>query len=516
MDLEQFLPEELQHWTPQQLEIMQARLQGLTYMQIVDKYGFSSSQAVTNFLRKTLEGNIIDLSITDQGGRPPLLPDIPALIFLREASIRADEMNCLKSNQAFHLIEEILAEYYFHSYKLCSTLRCPYLAAKILTKLEEIEFSSSWLTHFCKSHGFTLTNPQNLDLVRNKYCHSNVIEQFFGMLSYYIQNISPYLLFNADETSISYNKKGKVIVPPGKKPVSQDTILPGHYTLMASFNAVGDRIEPFIIVPTLKNLPAELYDFKHKAFFASSPSGWMTAKLFLAWALFFSHRVTAYRRSIAHLLGNQCDNPVFLLLDGHKSRANSEAIEVLHAHNIHVIVFPAHTTHILQPFDVSVAAPFKAYLKKFNETIPQTLRNKTQGYSPSQCKRYYLVHALLDAYQASTTSRNIQSGFEKCGLFPLDKQKPLSNPLLRRSSPNEPPLPEPRGVAINGMLITTPQKRLELYHYHNGNPTTNIPVPDKNQIIAFLRQGNEIILQNIPEIPLLFPNIPNLVYYARF
>jgi hypothetical protein len=48
-----------------------------------------------------------------------------------------------------------------------------------------------------------------------------------------------------------------------------------------------------------------------------------------------------------------------LFLDNAPTRRNSEAMHVFPQHNVMVVLFPPHLTHVMQPVDVSWAKPFK-------------------------------------------------------------------------------------------------------------------------------------------------------------
>lgn len=45
-------------------------------------------------------------------------------------------------------------------------------------------------------------------------------------------------------------------------------------------------------------------------------------------------------------------------------------IKILYWHWVRVIIFPSHTTHVLQPFDVSLASPLKASIKLIGRSFP--------------------------------------------------------------------------------------------------------------------------------------------------
>ena len=62
-----------------------------------------------------------------------------------------------------------------------------------------------------------------------------------------------------------------------------------------------------------------------------------------------------------------------LICDGHSSRENPLALQLLHSAKIRVIILPAHTTHVLQLFDVGLAAILK---KRFTALLLEMLKKK--------------------------------------------------------------------------------------------------------------------------------------------
>ena len=102
-----------------------------------------------------------------------------------------------------------------------------------------------------------------------------------------------------------------------------------------------------IIYP--KAFPGGAYTFKgpDDAVYAKSESGWVDSDLFKAWfeKVFLVHAVS------------QC--PVLLLVDGHGSHVNLELIDLARNNQIILLCLPPHTTHALQPLDVSVFKSLK-------------------------------------------------------------------------------------------------------------------------------------------------------------
>jgi len=58
------------------------------------------------------------------------------------------------------------------------------------------------------------------------------------------------------------------------------------------------------------------------------------------------------------------DLPSTLFFDGHHSHISLSLIELARANKVHLICFPPHCTHILQPLDVSVFSSLKSSWKK--------------------------------------------------------------------------------------------------------------------------------------------------------
>ena len=64
----------------------------------------------------------------------------------------------------------------------------------------------------------------------------------------------------------------------------------------------------------------------------------------------------------------------FLIVDGHASHILNEFIKFIKANKIICICLPPHSTHLLQPLDVSVFGPLKQNCKKL---LPEKTRFTT-------------------------------------------------------------------------------------------------------------------------------------------
>ncbi|RPA89435.1 DDE-domain-containing protein, partial [Choiromyces venosus 120613-1] len=100
-----------------------------------------------------------------------------------------------------------------------------------------------------------------------------------------------------------------------------------------------------------------------------------------------------------------------LLFDRHSSHVNAAFLEFCVSHKIISYCLPPHTTHRLQPLDVSVFGPYKHQYQK-----ELTQRFERHEYSISKVNFYEII---MIAGCASFTIANIQSGFQNTGLCPV-------------------------------------------------------------------------------------------------
>lgn len=107
-------------------------------------------------------------------------------------------------------------------------------------------------------------------------------------------------------------------------------------------------------------------------------------------------------------------NPILLLLDNHDSHISIDAIEYARAYGISCLSFPPHTSHKLQPLDVSAYGPFKAKLKvAFNSWHTNNIGK------PITMRQ--IAELSNTPFQQAFTLTNITSGFAKPGIQPFNR-----------------------------------------------------------------------------------------------
>jgi hypothetical protein len=142
---------------------------------------------------------------------------------------------------------------------------------------------------------------------------------------------------------------------------------------------------------------------------AVSDNGWTTNELGVEWLKHFN----------AHTKARTVGARWLLILNGHESHHSLEFQEICKENNIYTLCMPPHSSHLLQPLDVSCFSPLKrAYSREIKSLIQHHINYIT--------KLEFLL-AFKVAYDRSFTLTNILSAFRRAGLVPLQ----LDTVLLR-------------------------------------------------------------------------------------
>ena len=160
-----------------------------------------------------------------------------------------------------------------------------------------------------------------------------------------------------------------------------------------------------------------------------------------------------------------------LIVDGHASHITNEVIEYALQHKIAIMCLPPHTTHKLQPLDVSVFRPLADAYK----SAVQRTSCLGAGYDINKDD---FIELYQEARYTAITTSNIASGWKKTGLLPynpsivldiIGKKEPaqitnhfdISNKSLRPSTPPEAVLSYDGHLGRYNLLVTP--SRVEHY-----------------------------------------------------
>lgn len=355
--------------------------------------------------------------------------------------------------------EKALVAYLIHMAKLgfplTPKMTCAFAWAIAMRSGKEHLFSANgpsknWFTSFRKRHSqLSLRKMDNLERSRAEALNPEVVRSYFELLDKVLTDNgiknSPRQIYNTDETFIPLNesKEKAVTVKNTKTVYSQSMGSTEHITLLCAGSATGTAIPPMIIYP--KAFPGGQYKFggPDYALYARSDSGWVDSELFFEWMkkVFIRYIVP--------------ERPVFLLVDGHKSHLTIDLIDLCRENEIILFCLPPHTTHALQPLDVSVFKALKAHFARSLRAFCFTKKNFMVS------KRDF-SRVLKEPFEMAFSMTNIKQGFKKCGVFPfnpnaVDTAKMAPSSVYQSSSAslspkenviNDPPS-DPSNISIN-------------------------------------------------------------------
>ena len=116
-----------------------------------------------------------------------------------------------------------------------------------------------------------------------------------------------------------------------------------------------------------------------------------------------------------------------LIIDGHGSHETTDFMYLCFQHNIYLLYLPPHTSHVVQPLDLSVFSSLKhSYRKQIGYLSIQT------DSSPVGKQNFLICYQ--KARKDGLTTSNIKSGWKASGLWPVSSAKPLISRLLLENS----------------------------------------------------------------------------------
>lgn len=168
-------------------------------------------------------------------------------------------------------------------------------------------------------------------------------------------------MYNLDESGITTVQNiPKVLAVKGMKQVEQIAAV-GRGTLVTIccfVNAVGKALPPAMIFPRVHFKEHMVKGSPNGRLGLATKTGWMNSELF--------------PRVLEHFIkhsGCSKDSPAVLFMDNHESHLGIEVIDLARANGLTIITFPPQTSHKLQPLNLAVYGPQKAYYKNSHQGV---------------------------------------------------------------------------------------------------------------------------------------------------
>lgn len=200
-------------------------------------------------------------------------------------------------------------------------------------------------------------------------------------------------------------------------------------TLLASVCADGSALPPGLIFTGADNTiqsswVEDIEPGVHEVFCTATPSGWTNNQVGLAWLEQVFERYT--QRKALHRWR-------LLIVDGHSSHMTMAFIKYCDRHQILLLIFPPHATHVLQPLDVVLFAPLAS---AYSAVVTEHLHD-SQGLLGVPKSDFFRL--FYKSWVATFREELIVSSFVNTGIWPQNPSVILHR--FKQGSGSEPSTP---------------------------------------------------------------------------
>ncbi|KAB0804091.1 hypothetical protein PPYR_01061 [Photinus pyralis] len=267
---------------------------------------------------------------------------------------------------------------------------------------------NDWLSGFLKRNPtLSLRKPEPTSVNRITAFNKEQVSLFFENLDKILTKYKckASRIFNTDETGIStVQKPGRILAEKGLKQVGYATSWERgkNITVVCAFSATGIYVPPMFIYGRKRmNVQIQKGGPPGASYFCSD-KGWMTEELFIQ-----------YLKHFKKFVKPTTEDPVLLIMDNHVTHCTLDAYTFCKENGIILLTIPPHTSHRLQPLDVTFYSPLKT---AFNAECNKYLKN----HPHEKITPFEVAELFNNAYMRVATLEKATKGFQVTGICPFN------------------------------------------------------------------------------------------------
>jgi hypothetical protein len=303
------------------------------------------------------------------------------------------------------------------------------LSARLSQSQTPVPLSDKWVNRFIKRRKELCSKyTRKYDYQRAKCEDPELIKNWFKLVRNTIEKygISEHDIYNMDETGFQMGviSTAKVVCGSETRESRAKSLQPGNrewVTAIEAVNATGWALPPQIILAAKKH-QSTWYKMIPKDYKLSvSDTGWTNDELGLVWLQEMFEPYTALRTVGRYRL---------IILDGHSSHATAGFDKFCTEKCIIPLYMPPHSSHLLQPLDVSCFSPLK---RIYGQKTAEMMQNGIHSMDKED-----FLYLYPGVRQRALSAANICSGFAATGLVPLSPERVLEKLHIQLKTPTPP------------------------------------------------------------------------------
>ena len=266
----------------------------------------------------------------------------------------------------------------------------------------------SWVQNFMRRYPeLTLHRPEATSMSRLTGFNRVQVGKFFELLRYEMstKKYTASQIYNLDETGITtVQDPGRIIARKGAKQVGKVVSAErgSTTTVVCAMSADGVFVPPVFLFKRKLMNDRLMTNSPPGALGIPSRTGWMDSDLFL---VYFRHFIAYVKPSEA--------NPILVIMDGHQSHKSLALVEMARSNFVTVLTLPPHTSHRMQPLDVSFFSALKSgYNRQMDNWMVKNPGKRVTDYD--------LCTIFTPAYNRVASAEKAVNGFAASGIFPFN------------------------------------------------------------------------------------------------